>query len=586
MDLINMAFKNKKTILIFGLSYLLLFLYQRDFSFIDETDNMLGGLSIIHGKDIYSGFISQHVPFVYYLTSIFALLGVREYETFRLCMSLVTLIVWVFMYINYKNYFGSNTIKLFIIIYPLTIPLHWGNMILSDIFEGYALLFLVLEFIMYMETKTLTLKNVIIISISIFVSSMSAFVSVYPIFIIIMGVFLFYIFQNKSFNKYKRNLKRYLLFCLVISIPFVILTLFYLITGNLKNFYEQAYLFNRLYYTKYLGGFGVSALATFKQVPTAWVNYIASSIFNIRKESIIHLCFIIFNLLFVLQFYKRNLYLSIVIFIYLGFLGVRGYEDFHAAPYYIVSIFFTSYIIQRFLINNNNLKINDYKLTFLKLVTFVFFLFAVNGYLPKMGINLLKPSGLITSSPYDKYTQELTTVNDKVWYSQIYPQSYLHNHREPASRAYTIVPWFADAYSELVISDLKKSNPKMITFEKNNEVWGHKYSDFAAQIFEYIKANYTILNEADPIESNIYILNDYYLDATKKLWPGVSGITDGMLISDSVNVYLIENGLKRHIVNTEVFESNGFEWGAVKKMDESIVSKIKTGKLIDSVISK
>ncbi|TXK76913.1 hypothetical protein [Paenibacillus sp. N3.4] len=497
---INLFVKKNMTLLIFCFSYCLLFLYHRYFSFIDEADNILGALSIVKGQDIYSGFISQHVPFVYYFTAIFALFGVKEYETFRLCMSFAILAIWILMYINYSGFFGKKSFRIFIVIYSLTIPLHWGNMILSDVFEGFALLVLLLEFIKFTEIKKMTIKSFIVISCCIFVSITSAFVSVYPIFIIFISFVLYELFKGEK--KVKIDYKQYISFSIIILLPFCILIAYYYFTNNLSNFYFQSYQFNRIYYSKYLGGLGDNALQTLKQIPTNWMSYIANTLLTFTKENIIHSLFIVFNLIFVIKTFREKKFLSIVVFVYLGFTGVRGYTDFHAAPYYFISLFIISMLLNEY-INNTKATEDNYKFS-IKILSILFFIIIIANYLPNAGTNITKPIGTMSTSSYDGYIQKLTEKEDVIWYSPIYPQAYIVNHRKPASKVYCLVPWMAEAFTDQIINDLQSTKPKMIIFDKDGDVWGYKNIIYASEIYNFILSNYTVLNQFDS-KKKIYI---------------------------------------------------------------------------------
>ncbi|QSF44670.1 hypothetical protein [Paenibacillus tianjinensis] len=566
--------KNLKVYFVFIMSFLLLLLYHRNTSFMDEADNLVAAISIVNGGDIYKGFFSQHTPFVYYYMSIFSLFGVRDYETFRLCMSFTLLLTWIFMFYRYSEYFNKTVVLIFIALYALTVNITWGYMILSDVFQGYAVLILLLEALIFQTTKSLTTKSMIIVSLAIFIASMSAFVSVYPIFMIAL---LF--FRNivvLPFNKIRVEFKNYLKLILVIAIPFVILVTWYLITGNLKNFFEQSYQFNRLYYSKYLGGFGSSAIDIFKSVPFNWTSHIKNSLLSINQDNIFNALLVIFNLLYLYIQFNRNKLSGIILFFFLGFCGIRGYVDFHSLNYYIVSFFSVAFVADHYYKKIN--EISELKSIIIKVLVFLVFLVSFNSYIPNAGMNLTKGKGMLAQNIYyDSYIQKLTNKDDLIWITNLTTQSYINNHRRPAVRVATLVPWFYDAYKTEMLEDLKRNKPKLIIFEKDNEVWGHVYSQFAPEIFEYINENYIALNENDSTEKNIYVEKENYNEISAQLWPGVSQLNDGDLVSNQSRIFLIEDGLKRHISSPDVFNSKGYNWNAIKEIDDDTISKIKTG---------
>ncbi|MEK5435098.1 MULTISPECIES: hypothetical protein [Paenibacillus] len=558
----------------FIMCFALLLLYHRNPAFMDEADNLLGALNIANGSDIYKGYFSQHTPFVYYFMSIFAIVGVRDYETFRLCMSMVILLTWVFMYCRYSTYFGKKTILIFMLIYALTLNITWGYMILSDVFQGYAVLILLFEALIFQKEKSLTIKSMIIISMCIFISIMSAFVSVYPVFFIAL-LFLYNILMLPT-KEIPIRLKEYIKLAVIIIIPFLILIAWYLLTGNLENFYEQAYQMNRTYYSNYLGGFGSSVIDLFKSTPLNWTGHIKNYLLTVNKDTIFNSLLVIFNLLFVHIQFKNSKVSGIILFFFLGFCGIRGYTDFHSLNYYIISFFCVSYVVEYYFLRIS--EISEIKRVGIKVLVFLIFLVSFNSYIPNAGINLFKGKGVLAQNIYyDSYIQELTNEDDSVWITSLTPQSYINNHRKPSSRTTTLVPWFYDAYKTVMINDLKENKPELIIFEKDNEVWGHVYSEFAPTILEYINQYYNCLNEYDSVEKNIYVKKERYKEISEKLWPEASQLEEGKLVSNQSRIFLIENGLKRHIASPEIFNEKGYDWNSIIPINDETISKIKTG---------
>ncbi|WP_025690578.1 hypothetical protein [Paenibacillus zanthoxyli] len=572
----NILFSNKSTWVVFIFGFLFIILYGRVFSFMDEADNMLGAISVSQGGDIYKDFFSQHTPFVYYFMSIFALIGVRDYETFRLCMSLVILLLWIFMYTRYSNYFNSLIFKIFILLYAITINITWAHMVLSDVFYGFSILFLFLEALIFVRTNSLTRKSMIVISISVFVSVMSAFVSIYSVTILFFLLFVYNLYKKT----FRQNIPNYLKLITIMAIPFLVLFLWYWLSGNLYNFYYQAYKLNRVYYSNY-NGINNSSIGLLKQIVTSWINHLEYHVTTFSRDSLFSGILVIFNLLFCYYHFKRDKALSILIFIFLAFTGIRGFEGFHAIPYFIVSFFNSSFIINEYLNPKEKDYIEGYKKNLIRIFVFLLLIIAFNNYAPNAGTNFAKPNGIIAKSPYDEYINKLTETNEKIWITSLSPQTYINTNRDPALRAYILVPWFVDAFKNEIMEDLRTRKPKLIIFEKDSDVWGYKYSNFAKDILDYLDVEYKPLNMYVDYEKNIYIRKDSYEEASKKLWSHVDGIEDGMLVTNGVNVFLIKNNTKRYITSPEVFERLGFNWKDVKAIGDDLLSKVKPGAPIE-----
>ena len=97
-----------QAMLLGAVTFLLLFTFAFNGPFIDENDNLRGGLVIANGGVLYRDYITQHTPVVYYLCSIFALLGADSVAQFRISYYILEAAVWMFLYIRHKDHFGKR----------------------------------------------------------------------------------------------------------------------------------------------------------------------------------------------------------------------------------------------------------------------------------------------------------------------------------------------------------------------------------------------------------------------------------------------------------------------------------------------
>lgn len=574
---VKMRFK-KNPLEFLALSYILLFLYQRVMPFMDEADNILGGMSIARGHDIYKAYFSQHVPFAYYLSAIFTLLGAHEYEAYRFFWSIFVFLIWVFIYIRYKDFLGKKTIILFTLLYSLMLNYTWGQMFLSDSMEGLSLVIILIELLRFWQRHELKIIDMTVISIFTFVSVMSAFVSLYALFFL----FVAFIFHEL---KWQRHSKQRLKFCFsfgwIMAFPFLVFLIWYGLSKNLDNFIFQAYQFNRIYYSKYIAGFGSSALGAVLSTFKGWINFISLSLTQPNSKDLIPTLLIGFDLLFLSKIFKKERIFAVLLFLFVGFTGLRGYSSFHAAPFYYISFVFASHFFFDSL--RTRMELTVYQSHFYKGMMFLLILLASNSYLSNVGSGMHKPWGSMGSTPYDAYISKLTTPIDKIWISNLYTFSYIHNHREPSSRVATLVPWFNDAFRNEILQDIKDNRPKLIVFDPEEDVWGHKYKDFGKEIFIFVQMSYKPLNEFDPIARNIYVPQEMLKYDTLKMWPGNSNLRDGLLVSDSNTnkVYLIENFKKRYIVSTDAFNRHGYNWSEVVTLPPTQLSTVVPGKPVE-----
>ena len=71
---------------------------------MDENDNIIGGiLQTGNHTVLYRDYISQHMPAVYWLCALYALLGARSVGQFRLLFILTVSIIWGLVYLRHRK---------------------------------------------------------------------------------------------------------------------------------------------------------------------------------------------------------------------------------------------------------------------------------------------------------------------------------------------------------------------------------------------------------------------------------------------------------------------------------------------------
>ncbi|MDD2218444.1 MAG: hypothetical protein PHX63_08475, partial [Eubacteriales bacterium] len=156
--------------------------------FIDENDNFLAGMTLVKGGVIYLDYISQHMPFMYYLCAIFNLLGAHSEFLFRLYFYVFIALIWTIMYVRYSKYYGRTTMLLYPVFYISNMYTFFTSCVLSDQMQSIGMVILLMEFLIFIDTNEVKIKNEIAIAFAILISFGSAFISVYAIFIIALGV--------------------------------------------------------------------------------------------------------------------------------------------------------------------------------------------------------------------------------------------------------------------------------------------------------------------------------------------------------------------------------------------------------------
>lgn len=54
-------------------------------------------------------------------------------------------------------------------------------------------------------------------------------------------------------------------------------------------------------------------------------------------------------------------------------------------------------------------------------------------------------------------------------------------------------------------------------------------------------------------------------------------VRDGLLLKTGPDIFLIEDGHRRHIVNLDAFSGHGFDWGQVQEVDPAVLNGLPEG---------
>lgn len=488
---------------LFGLYFILLLALKNLDFFADEADNMLGGITLANGGSIYKDFPSQHMPFMYYLMSIFIHIGIKGTIPLRICFYFLLSLIWVLIYKRYNEKIGKWPLFLYPIFYIFMISNYqYGHCVLADHIEAQCMVVLLIELYLFNKNKKLLKYSDLFIGLSIYISIWSAFVSVIPIIFIVIAFFTvdikkFINISNKEKNSYfKYFIKEYYRILIFAIVPFIISMIPIIVSGSLSSFFEQAFYINLKIYPKY-NLYSPNIIKTFLKVIYNYFNYMLSLIKTIPSDlSLIPgVIFFVFNFIFVIKC-KCSKILTISLFLFILMCGNREIYNFHAIPYFSVSI-------MAFLLIYKNIE--NKKILYLIIMISLFIL--VVRYIPSTK-NILKRS----LTPNYEIDKKLTKSNNYIYYYDFATYKYIDSGIKPASRFVTIVPWFSELYEKDIIEEVKRNKPNVIYYSPVGNIWNYEYKDFAKNMDMYIKKNYTYVSQY-----KFWIMNDYIDEAEKIL---------------------------------------------------------------------
>lgn len=476
-----------------GLSFLLLCTFAVAGEFCDESDNMYGGIVIANGGVLYRDYVTQHTPVTYYLCSIFALLGARSVEQFRLSYYVAESFVWSFLYFRHSEKFGKKMFLLPIleIICISTAVTPYGTQVLSDGIQGILFVVLTIEYLRYLDDKKLGWIRSIILSICIWGSFGAAFISAYSLIWVAAIVF---VVEIVNWKKEKYKFSRYTAFIISLSVPFLLAIIYFKINHALGRAYEQFYLFNREVYPKYIT-LGSNIAQPFINGVQNFISIIANNINSLITANTTNIILlqlvvlVLFIIIVILLFEKKKYFICSMLFLTMMFSATRGY-DFHGmAAWYIAVMGITFYYDLIW----EKLKISSIGRISLGIIA----IFLLSTFIIEVGNNLLYRQSSI--SELESKVIELTEEDenkgiflDVITSGSLY---YFYKERYPVNSAVFVLPWYMDWYEQDNIVALNEKQPKVVVYNEDQDVWGYKH--FSANFVNELKLYYTRLSEKE-----------------------------------------------------------------------------------------
>ena len=538
---------------IFLFSFLILLMYRNIPNFTDEGDVMLGAMMLSKGKLIYVDFASQHLPFTYYLFSLFAFLGVHSVLGFRLSLYFLLALVWAFMYLRYNKAVG----KIVLILYPfmyilyMSVPDFYSATLLSEHIEAQCLVILFLEVLLFFKNQKIDLLGKILIPITMVISILSAFVSIIPCFAILIT--LFYIDIKNFVKKKKGNFKAYIFhfwneykILLLVGIGSVSLFVLYLIiTGSFKECIYQAFYLNTEIYSKYNGYSSNPLITMVKIFPD----------FLLRLPYYLHVQFV--NILYLLlwsgvffffvSFFRKDKGLAILLSWAILLAGNRGFEGFHATPYYAVAIIALLTAVCKL----PKKYFFVFVLIFLVLFIKQCYSYYSTLFMEKEVSSYYETVRLLDNSEYSLHVDVNTTA-------------YIDSNTLPISRFSGMVPWFAEVYEEEYLKDIRESRMKILFYNPYEQIWGYRFCDYIPKVHEYILENYTYVEDY-----SLWILNDYFVFSEEILQIDLAEYTNAYKIAEPFA--LANNYIEQVLVPEKDISKIGFKIGTYERTNYSIV---------------
>lgn len=524
VNIINRVFyliNQKRMLLLFGLVILVLsILNSLHAQYPDEFDNILGGYFITQGKLLYLSYFTHHGPIAYFYAAIISLLSGPSFVNFRIILSLANFLLGSLFayYINKK--FGTFYLRLTLIIWTiitLSATYWWAHMLLSDSLAAFLLLGVFINLVFtYFNNLKFNYKDLFLNSFLLSFAVLTSLTYTYVAVILYLSI-LYWLFKNPI----KDNLS-WLKIIGIFALPFLIFTIYLLLTGSVNEYYYQSIYYNKKYYVKLTDGSELNnpirhMIIIFSDFIDRYRALLASvKDLNLGNPLNTTLALANTTLIIYLLIIKR-IKLAIFMFLVLVYLTTRAdpfqskETDYQSLPYDYFSIFNSLFVIV--LLNDYLKKTLSYtaKLVlsslYLLLVLLCFFSiwFLFNKSFEKLYAKFMGTQPLIYDRPaIAGNLNKILSPDDYYYIGPFDFEEHLYMKAKPPSRYLIALPGMdhSEKIKLEILEDLKINRPKVIVFNIDDKIYSQDPGRF---ILDYIKDEYFTLDSLNYPDKTIDI---------------------------------------------------------------------------------
>ena len=495
---------------------------------MDENDNIIGGiLQTGNHTVLYRDYVSQHMPAVYWLCALYALLGARSVGQFRLLFILTVSIIWGLVCLRHRKRRFMRAIILFAIcLGPIAFLLIGvnGGQILSDNVQAIAMTILLLEMMAYYEDHKLGVGRSLIVSACVFASVGAAFISIYAVFACMVAVAaeeIRYHLKNPKTPSY--FIGRYVLLLICVILPWAGAIGYLIANGALKDAFDMAFRFNIEVYPKY-GMPGGNPIEPLYSGVINIVNLLRDTFTQVAAGEVmiprvVECCMILLAcILLVAAIFRRGIVPALGLFFFIETQGTRQAIQFHSIMLWCVVFMFL--LIE--------LPGMDSRFTYGAEPDL-----DVSGDLAVQRQSSVRSSGIlrlvmpciylaliiaVTGLPYARNAWnvfryriapvpavEIQAVNDTKEGEKLFVEcgmletDYIfYKKRYPVTRLCWTLPWYYEWYGHETVQAVDGNKTRVVVYKLNPNVWG--IQDFATEMDALMLKDYARVGSLDLFE--------------------------------------------------------------------------------------
>lgn len=511
-------------------AFFVFFLYYSLLSepyFTDEQDVFYGAYHVAKGRDLYQSFLTQHMPFSYYIIALVALCGARTVFQFRLGTYLLLTLLWEIVFLRHRRRFHPLSLFAMPLLYLFVLrTLFMGTTMISDHWQGIGLVLIMLETVRYMESERISLSCALMVSLGLVLSFGTTFGSAYSVlcyFLAVVSVQARILLRARKDQKTFPALRRKILLedlrlvgiCLA---PFALLMLWYLLTNNINNFYEGAYEIVTTLYSKYTGGLSSNPVGAFWTTVRDYFEWLGSQLATLPSQpwpALLYLAFAVVMAVFCVRLGKKSVPVGSFIFLAAVYAGLRGFAGFHGMAYHAVATAVAALFLSpafEWCMRGGRVRryaggIIAFSAAAGLLVNFVIW----SGY------NLLYPQILEDRTPRCevKILDLLTEPNDEIFVcnAPINSLDVMDLELIPIDACDAVTyPYFYAMWGQRQMASIRKL-PPVVIYNPDEIIWGEVFKEYAPDFDSFMRANYLKLAQAE----DLWVSEAFAQEASRRL---------------------------------------------------------------------
>ncbi len=514
--MLSLIRKNAGKIIFLFFFFAILFANTFHEEYPDEYDNILGGKYIVHGILPYSGFFSHHGPVAYFLSAFLYLFSNDSFVSLRIAYSIFLFLYFLGTYEYIRISVGkieTNFYLFFLAIVGIASTYFWGHMLLADNLSAYLIIpAIALIILKVVHKKLFSFLDLIFISILLSLGLLSSLAIIYLVFITYVFCIYFYL-NSANFKNFTK--KGVISFLLIMAAPYVVFTLYLLVTQSFQDYVYQSIVVNQKYYIYNYPSSSSGIINPVRYAIVIFHNFyysFTSLLFQFKDFNFgfpFNITLALSGFALVAYFFIRRQYALAIFFILsLVYANARSSplesseKDYQAAVYIMISLFSMCFFLSKVFVDLKGE--NDYRKRiilaplFLLVGVYSFFNveFLYGRFQDKVYQKYMGNAALIYDRPeLAPIANKIIGENDYLWIGPLEFKEYLYVNAKIPSKYHVLIP--AMARSEKIkaemLRDFREYKPKVIFFDQYYSILGSSPKDYAGFFLNFLNENYITL---------------------------------------------------------------------------------------------